>query len=106
MSATKATDLVQLQDGTVGTLGSFLDSGRLHVTGPVRMHARNDVGHRDVYFADEQALYNPRLKRRYDVRDDIPVMLIDEATTVDDTEDARLLAKAETDGVRPTFEAG
>jgi uncharacterized protein YbaR (Trm112 family) len=59
-----------------------------------------------LYFADEQALYNPRLKRRYDVRDDIPVMLIDEATTVDDAEDARLLAKAEADGVRPTFEAG
>ena len=39
-----------------------------------------------LYFADEQALYNPRLKRRYDVRDDIPVMLIDEATTVDDGE--------------------
>lgn len=59
-----------------------------------------------LYFADEQALYNPRLKRRYDVRDDIPVMLIDEATTVDATEDTRLLAKAEADGVRPTFEAG
>jgi uncharacterized protein YbaR (Trm112 family) len=47
-----------------------------------------------LYFEDEHALYNPRLKRRYEVRDDIPVMLIDEATTVDATEDARLLAKA------------
>ena len=28
-------------------------------------------------------------KRRYDVRDDIPVMLIDEAVTVDDAEHAR-----------------
>lgn len=58
-----------------------------------------------LYFADEQALYNPRLKRRYAVLDDIPVMLIDEATTVDDAEDARLRAKAESEGVRPTFEA-
>jgi len=58
-----------------------------------------------LYFADEDALYNPRLKRRYEVRDDIPIMLIDEATTVDDTEHERLLAKAEADGVRPTFEA-
>ena len=58
-----------------------------------------------LYFADEQALYNPRLKRRYDVRDDIPVMLIDEATTVDDAEHDRLLAKAEADGVQPTFSA-
>jgi uncharacterized protein YbaR (Trm112 family) len=57
-----------------------------------------------LYFADEQALYNPRLKRRYDVRDDIPVMLIDEATTVDDAEHQRLLAKAEADGIKPTFE--
>lgn len=58
-----------------------------------------------LYFADEQALYNPRLKRRYDVRDDIPVMLIDEATTVDQAEHDRLLAKAEADGITPTFEA-
>ena len=58
-----------------------------------------------LYFADEQALYNPRLKRRYVVRDDIPIMLIDEAETVDDAEHARLLAKAEAEGIKPTFEA-
>lgn len=58
-----------------------------------------------LYFADEQALYNPRLKRRYDVRDDIPVMLIDESTTVDEAEHQRLLAKAEAEGIEPTFEA-
>ena len=57
-----------------------------------------------LYFADEQVLYNPRLKRTYEVRDDIPIMLIDEATTVDDDEHRRLLAKAEADGVQPTFE--
>ena len=56
-----------------------------------------------LYFADEQALYNPRLKRRYDVRDDIPVMLIDEATTVDAAEHDRLVAKAAAEGIRPTF---
>lgn len=59
-----------------------------------------------LYFADENALYNPRLKRRYDIRDDIPVMLIDEATTVDDGEHQRLMAKADSDGVKPTFEVG
>ena len=32
-----------------------------------------------LYFADEDTLYNPRLKRRYAIRDDIPIMLIDEA---------------------------
>ena len=57
-----------------------------------------------LYFADEDALYNPRLKRRYAIRDDIPIMLIDEAETVSDDEHQRLLAKAESDGVKPTFE--
>ena len=57
-----------------------------------------------LYFEDEESLYNPRLKRRYAIRDDIPVMLIDEAETVDDAEHARLLAKAEADGIKPTFE--
>ena len=32
-----------------------------------------------LYFADEDRLYNPRLRRSYAVRDDIPVMLVDEA---------------------------
>ena len=58
-----------------------------------------------LYFADESSLYNPRLKRRYSVRDDIPIMLIDEAETVDDAEHQRLTAKAESGGVKPTFEA-
>ena len=43
-----------------------------------------------LYFEDESSLYNPRLKRRYAVRDDIPIMLIDEAETVDDAEHDRL----------------
>ena len=31
------------------------------------------------YLEDENALYNPRLRRVYSVEDDIPIMLIDEA---------------------------
>jgi len=58
-----------------------------------------------LYFADEQALYNPRLKRRYEITDDIPNLLIDEAETVSDAEAQRLAAKAEAGGIRPTFEA-
>ncbi len=58
-----------------------------------------------LYFTDEEALYNPRLRRRYAIRDGIPVMLIDEAETVSDEEHARLTAKAEAEGIRPTFEA-
>ena len=56
-----------------------------------------------LYFESEQALYNPRLKRRYEIRDDIPVMLVDEATSVDDAEHERLVAKAEADGVPSTL---
>jgi uncharacterized protein YbaR (Trm112 family) len=59
-----------------------------------------------LYFADEDTLYNPRLKRRYRVLDgDIPDLLIDDAETVDDGEAARLTKKAETDGIAPTFDA-
>ena len=58
-----------------------------------------------LYFQDEDSLYNPRLKRRYDIREDIPIMLVDEAETVDDAEHVRLLAKAEAEGITPTFEA-
>ena len=57
-----------------------------------------------LYFADEGALYNPRLHRRYVIRDDIPIMLVDEAEAVDDTEHDRLMAKAEAEGITPTFE--
>lgn len=59
-----------------------------------------------LYFADEQMLYNPRLRLRYRVEDGIPVMLTEEASAADDAEHGRLLAKAEADGIRPTFEAG
>jgi Uncharacterized conserved protein len=58
-----------------------------------------------LYFDAEGALYNPRLKRRYAIRDDIPIMLVDEAETVTDAEHDRLIAKAEAEGIRPTFEA-
>ena len=56
------------------------------------------------YFDDEDCLYNPRLRRRYEIRDGIPVMLIDEATTVDDAEHERLMAKATTAGIEPNFD--
>ena len=39
------------------------------------------------------------------MRDDIPIMLVDEAETVSDAEHDRLTAKAESEGIRPTFDA-
>ena len=56
-----------------------------------------------LYFADEEGLYNPRLRLRYRVDDGIPVMLMDEAAAIGDTEHERLMAKAEADGIGPTF---
>ena len=43
--------------------------------------------------ADEQLLYNPRLRRAYRIEDGIPVLLIDEARDVDDAEHARLMER-------------
>jgi len=58
------------------------------------------------YLEGESVLYNPRLHRRYDIRDDIPVMLIDESTVVDDGEHDRLMAIVAHDSIAPTFDAG
>ena len=55
------------------------------------------------YLEDENALYNPRLTRRYRIDDGIPVMLIDEAETVDAAEHERITAKIAADGIAPTF---
>ena len=56
-----------------------------------------------LYFADEQLLFNPRLNQSYAVRDGIPVMLIDQASSVDQAEADRLAAKAKAEGIQPTF---
>jgi len=57
------------------------------------------------YLEDLDVLFNPRLKRTYEIRDDIPVMLIEEATTFSDDEAARLQKKADDAGIKPTWEA-
>ena len=56
-----------------------------------------------LYFEDEDRLYNPRLHRSYEIRDDIPVMLIDEAVTVDEAEHTRLMGRAEKEAVPSTL---
>ena len=57
------------------------------------------------YIESESMLYNPRLSRSYEIRDDIPVMLIDEAVTVDDAEHDRLMAIVAEESIKPTFQA-
>jgi uncharacterized protein len=51
------------------------------------------------YLEDEDALYNPRLHRRYVIREGIPVMLPEEAEAVDEAEHARLMAKVAEEGL-------
>ena len=58
-----------------------------------------------LYFEDENILYNPRLPRSYEIRDALPILLVDEATTVTGEEHDRLLAKAEEKSISPTFTA-
>ena len=58
------------------------------------------------YSESESMLYNPRLSRSYEIRDDIPVMLIDEAVAVDDAEHGRLMAIVAEQSIEPTFPAG
>jgi uncharacterized protein YbaR (Trm112 family) len=57
-----------------------------------------------LYFPDESALYNPRLRRRYSINDGIPDMLIEDAQDVGDTEHNRLMAKAGAEGIKLNFE--
>lgn len=56
-----------------------------------------------LYFADEERLYNPRLRRSYSVRDGIPVMLVEEAQSVDEAEHERLMSKAASGDVVTTL---
>jgi uncharacterized protein YbaR (Trm112 family) len=55
------------------------------------------------YIEDLDVLFNPRLQRAYRVREGIPVMLIDEAQSLEPTETERLLARVEAEGIPPTF---
>ena len=48
-----------------------------------------------LWFDEDDTLYNPRLKVAYRVTDGIPVLLPEEGRSVDEAEDARLMAAAD-----------
>jgi uncharacterized protein YbaR (Trm112 family) len=47
-----------------------------------------------MYFADENLLYNPRLRRAYRIERGVPVLLADRAEPVQEPEHERLLIRA------------
>jgi uncharacterized protein YbaR (Trm112 family) len=47
-----------------------------------------------LYFPDEGALYNPRLRRIFRIENDVPMMLADQAQPVAEEEHKRLIKRA------------
>jgi uncharacterized protein YbaR (Trm112 family) len=56
-----------------------------------------------LYFADEELLYNPRLRRVYRVENGIPLMLARQADPIADEEHARLMQRAQGGGAAETL---
>ncbi len=57
-----------------------------------------------LYIEDEDFLYNPRLKRKYPITNDIPNFLDDAATEADVAEDKRITDKVAAEGIKPGWE--
>ena len=55
------------------------------------------------YVEDEGFLYNPRLRRKYPVRDEIAVMLVGESEQADEAEHARVTGLIGQRGIKATF---
>ena len=55
------------------------------------------------FVESESLLFNPRLQRSYPVIDGIPVMLVQESSTVSDAEHQRLQGIISSQGLNPTF---
>ncbi len=56
-----------------------------------------------LYFEAEGFFYNSRLRRRYEITDGIPIMLIDEAATLEGDEHERVMARAAEQGIEENF---
>ena len=55
------------------------------------------------YFPADAFLLCPACRRRYEIRDDIPVMLLDEATVLPADDAEALVTRAKNEGIAPTF---
>jgi uncharacterized protein YbaR (Trm112 family) len=56
-----------------------------------------------IYLAEEMMLYNPRLRRRYEITNGVPVMLAQQAKAVGEDDHSRLLELARTGGAAWTL---
>ena len=57
-----------------------------------------------LYLAEDDVLYNPRLRRLYRVRDSIPVMLADQGETMSEDHHRDLLRRAAAGGALTTLQ--
>tara|TARA_B110000008_G_scaffold7754_1_gene7559 strand:+ start:370 stop:615 length:246 start_codon:yes stop_codon:yes gene_type:complete len=57
------------------------------------------------YFQNEEILYNNRLGRTYSIRENIPVLIIEEAETLSQQDRERLDQIISQEKLSPTFEA-
>lgn len=57
-----------------------------------------------LYFGQENFLYNPRLQLRYLIKDNIPIMLVEEAQTLSDSEHLEIIQRAQALGIKPNFD--
>jgi len=55
------------------------------------------------YFEADSFLFCPACRRRYAIHDDIPDMLLDEATQLSEADAAALVDRAGREGLEPTF---
>jgi uncharacterized protein YbaR (Trm112 family) len=55
------------------------------------------------YFEDGAFLFCPACRRRYEIKDDIPVMLLDEAVVMPEADADAILDQARQQGLLPTF---
>jgi uncharacterized protein YbaR (Trm112 family) len=58
-----------------------------------------------LYLAEDEILYNPRLRRRYRIRDGIPVMLAEQGETMSEDRHRDLLRRAAVNGAQATLQA-
>ena len=57
-----------------------------------------------LYFEDAEFLYNDRLRRRYLIKENIPIMLVDESETVTEEEHGKLMEQVSSEGISLTFD--